>query len=250
MQSIHTAKHFADSTQQNVKKSIVDPDQSAASTKHGVIQEITAAITEQAKDAIIEVLQGSPVKTFKSSTPDSKHEQLELQRTIERSLGVTALSMAKDPMLSGNIALKNELREEMGGTPSSILNATQESVGQYRVRLQQGNASTSTKCSRTFRNNLVDLCSSEEDVKTAKSTISRKTKMKKRVLLKLLKMYKDEKDAEVKNRIKVTMKSLDSKNEKYNSEMLDFVLDVHTSDIESFDSNDAATSLLDFADED
>ena len=74
--------------------------------------------------------------------------------------------------------------------------------------------------------------------------------MKKRVLLKLLKMYKDEKDAEVKNRIKVTMKSLDSKNEKYNSEMLDFVLDVHTSDIESFDSNDAATSLLDFADED
>ena len=158
--------------------------------------------------------------------------------------------MAKDPMLSGNIALKNELREEMGGTPSSILNAMQESVGQYRRRLQQGNVSTSSKCSRTSRNNLVYLCSSKEDVQTTKSTTSRKTKMKKRVLLKLLKMYKDEKDAEVKNRIKGTMKSLDSKNEKYNSEMLDFVLDVHTSDIESFDSNDAATSLLDFADED
>ena len=73
--------------------------------------------------------------------------------------------------------------------------------------------------------------------------------MKKRILLKMLKMYKDEKDVEAKNWIKCAMKALDDKNEKYKSEMMDFILEVHTTDIESFDSNDAAVNLIEFADE-
>ena len=249
LQSIHTAKHFAAATSTTSKKQNQDLDQSAAaSTKHNVIREITSAITEHAKDAIIEVIQGgSPIKPFKSSTPDNKQEQLDIQRAIERSLGVTALSMAKDPMLSGNIALKNELREEMGGTPSNFLHATQENVGHYRRRVAHANNSTS-KCSRASRNNLVDLCLSEEDVETKNNNV-RKSKMKKRILLKMLKMYKDEKDVEAKNRIKCAMKALDDKNEKYKSEMMDFILEVHTTDIESFDSNDAAVNLIEFADE-
>lgn len=107
-----------------------------SSANHSVIREITSAITEHAKDAIVEVIQWSPLKVAKGSRDLHEPEQLQLQRVIEPSLGVTALSMAKDPMISGNMLLKNELREEMGGAPSTILTSTEETVGHYRNRMK------------------------------------------------------------------------------------------------------------------
>ena len=68
--------------------------------------------------------------------------------------------------------------------------------------------------------------------------------MKKRILLKLLKMYKEDTNVNVKAKIKYAMTAL---NEENKNEMKDFIFDVHTTDIESFDSSDAATNILDFS---
>ena len=81
------------------------------------MKELTQAITEHAKDSIVEVIQqqGSPVKKqcdWTQLTQDSTDEQVEVQRAIERSMGVTAISMAKDPMISGNVSLKMYLENK------------------------------------------------------------------------------------------------------------------------------------------
>ena len=68
--------------------------------------------------------------------------------------------MAKDPMISGNMLFKNKLREEMGGAPSTILTSTEETVGHYRNQMK---GHCKSKCSRSSRNDLVDLCSSDEE---------------------------------------------------------------------------------------
>ena len=111
---------------------------------------------------------------------------------IERSLGVTALSLAKDRMIAGNIGMKNELRMEMGGSPSTMLNNSNKTVGQYRNTLKT-NERSKMRCSRTSRNELVDLYEFDETVEEKKliveGTKSNKTKMKKRIMMKLLVMY-------------------------------------------------------------
>ena len=73
--------------------------------------------------------------------------------------------------------------------------------------------------------------------------------MQKRVLLKLLSMYKDEKDDIKKKKIKYAMKALDSANDSINHEMIDFTFNVYTTDLESFDSQDCANSIIYFAEE-
>ena len=83
---------------------------------------------------------------------------------------MTVLNMVKDPQVSGNIALKNALRDEMGGMPTSHLLATQESVGQHRQRM--GMKLSNAKCSRESRNELVDIYSSDEG--EAVETVSKK----------------------------------------------------------------------------
>ena len=83
--------------------------------------------------------------------------------------------MAKDPMISGNILLKNELREEMGGTPTTHINATKETVGQYRARMR---GHSTAKCSRSSRNDLVDLCSSEEEKDEKEKKVEKVRKLK------------------------------------------------------------------------
>lgn len=160
------------------------------------------------------------------------------------SLGVTALSMAKDPFISGNIALKNEFRAEMGDIPSTQLEGTQETVSQYRNRVRQ---SRKIKCARGYRNDLVDLCSvSEDEDRDVKLADERKTKMKKRVMMKLLMLHKESKDGAEKAKIKAAMKALDGKYGSNKNEMIELIFDVHTSEIESFDSGDAVTHILDF----
>ena len=65
LQSIHTAKHFeqyefSGASKKNCTPAAAASMQYQSSTKHSVIREITPAITEHAKDAIVEVIQGSP----------------------------------------------------------------------------------------------------------------------------------------------------------------------------------------------
>ena len=256
LQSIHTAKHYENSVATGAQATKKNPNLPRPSdtvhTQHSVIQEITKSITEHAKDAIIEVIQqGSPIKKLgwgNQSQESLLEEQVLIQRAIERSLGVTALSMAKDPMMAGNILLKNSLREEMGGAPTTTLSPTQETVSQYRSRRQRGHR-VGSGCSRTARNNLVDLSFTsdyEEEVKTMKL---RKTKMKKRVMIKMLKMYKDEPDKKEKAKIKYAMKAIDEKEENSKNEMIKFTFDVHTTELDSFDSDDAVTNILEFVDD-
>ena len=182
----------------------------------------------------------------------STHEQLQLEHMIKRSLGVTALSMAKDPMVSGNIGLKNEMRIEMSGAPSTQITKTGETVGQYRNRTQQqGKRSSKTRCSRTSRNNLVDLCESDEThVEEEKVEKENKMKMKKRIMMKLLEMYKNEKEENEKIKIKKAMRSLDDKHSSNKNGMIDFIFEVHTTSLGSFDSADAASNILVFANDD
>ena len=47
-----------------------------------------------------------------------------VQATIERSLAVASSKLAQDAAVSGNIDLKNQLHEEMGGKPTTILKGT------------------------------------------------------------------------------------------------------------------------------
>ena len=166
------------------------------------------------------------------------------------SLGVTALSMAQDPFISGNIALKNELRAEMGDIPSTQLVGTQETVNQYRNKMRMGKK---RKCSRSFRNDLVDLYSgseNEEECETKKVENERKIKLKKRVMIKLLKLHKDSKDGGEKANIKTAIEAVGGKNNENKIEMIDLIFDVHASEIESFDSNDAAIHILEFVSDD
>ena len=245
-----------------------------------MIKDLTSKITEHASDSILKVLQhASPVKQFDwakanqggnhYSNPSQfpRQEQLELQRAIEMSLGVTALSMAQDPFISGNIALKNELRAEMGDIPSTQLVGTQETVNQYRNKMRMGKK---RKCSRSFRNDLVDLYSGSENEEECETKLvenerkikhkeecetklvenERKIKLKKRVMIKLLKLHKDSKDGGEKAKIKTAMKAVGGKNNENKIEMIDLIFDAHASETESFDSNDAAIHILEFVSDD
>ena len=129
MQYIHTAKCFEE-FENNKNKKTCGNEQLAqdGSETHSVIRSITSAITEHAKDAILEVIQKNVPSPTKSPTRLPSHwsqdqlevnEPIQLQHMIERSLGVTALLMSKDLMIAGNMGLKNELRSEMGGCPST-----------------------------------------------------------------------------------------------------------------------------------
>ena len=104
--------------------------------------------------------QGLHSKASTSPLYSQGFDPRELQVALERSLGMTVLNMVKDPQVSGNIALKNALQDEMRGMPPSHLLATQESVGQHRQRM--GMKLSNAKCSRESRNELVDIYSSDE----------------------------------------------------------------------------------------
>ena len=289
--NIHTARRFEEWTASTTKKQSTCQSETAA-TQHTVIKDLTSKITEHASDSILKVLQhASPVKQFDwakanqggnhysnpkanqggnhYSNPSQfpRQEQLELQRAIEMSLGVTALSMAQDPFISGNIALKNELRAEMGDIPSTQLVGTQETVNQYRNKMRMGKK---RKCSRSFRNDLVDLYSGSENEEECETKLvenerkikhkeecetklvenERKIKLKKRVMIKLLKLHKDSKDGGEKAKIKTAMKAVGGKNNENKIEMIDLIFDAHASETESFDSNDAAIHILEFVSDD
>ena len=73
--------------------------------------------------------------------------------------------------------------------------------------------------------------------------------MKKAILLSLLTLYKNENDKSKRNKIKYAMKALDEKNDSVTNEMIDFTFNAFATEIESFDSMDAALNILDFAED-
>ena len=94
-------------------------------SSHTAIRDMTSTIAAHAQDSILRVLQqNSPVKTMSMSNQKlaaTQFDPREIQLAISQSLGVTALSLANDPMFAGNILLKNDLRSEMGGIPTTHL---------------------------------------------------------------------------------------------------------------------------------
>ena len=94
---------------------------------------------------------------------------------------------------------------------------------------------------------MIEIQDSSDDDSMVENDKSKNAKCKKRVLLKLLSMYKVEKDEMKKEKIKYAMKALDSANESVNNEMIDFTFNAHTTDLESFDSQECANSIIDFA---
>ena len=71
--------------------------------------------------------------------------------------------------------------------------------------------------------------------------------MKKAILLSLLNLFKNENDNSKRNTIKYAMKALDENNDTVNNEMIEFTFNAYATEIESFDSMDAALNILDFA---
>ena len=71
--------------------------------------------------------------------------------------------------------------------------------------------------------------------------------MKKATLLSLLNLFKNENNNSKRNKIKYAMKALDENNDTVNNEMIEFTFNAYATEIESFDSMDAALNILDFA---
>ena len=61
--------------------------------------------------------------------------------------------------------------------------------------------------------------------------------------------YQTEKDDSIKNRIKNAMKALDSDDDTVENEMIDFTFNAYIVDLDTFDSDDCADNILDFADD-
>ena len=98
----------------------------------------------------------------------------------------------------------------MGGTPSTHLVANKESVCQHRQKVAKKSAA---KCSRTSRNSLVDLSTLDENEEQSNENVlgtsmKDQAKTKKRILVKLLSMFKEEKDELKKNKIRYAIKAL------------------------------------------
>ena len=257
LQSIHHAKHYEDHVNKKRPK-----DKSIVPTAdHSIIRELTSTITSTAADSILKVLQNNcsikqelPFNQFIPCSTDlvtttgvDQYDQREIQLAIERSMGITALSLCKDNKIAGHVQLKNELRKELGGTPTTHLLSTNQSVSQHRNRKNYATGSKS-KCSRTSRNILVDLCSSSSD-ESNDSKVWTKTnqKLKKRIMMKLLKLYQNESDG--KKKMKYTMQALDDNNDIVKNEMIDLTFNVFSKDPDSFDSMEASLNMLNIADE-
>ena len=83
------------------------------------------------------------------------------------------------------------------------------------------------------------------------SSIKDKVRMKKMIMLiKIVSIFKNEKDEMKKNKIKYAMKALDDSNSEVKNEMIDFTFQVYATEIESFDSMDSPLNILDFTEND
>ena len=261
LQSIHHAKHY----ELYQGSTSTSKDTTAASAIHSIIRDLTSIIVSSSADSMLKVLQHHSTIKKLSGTPtpspdhrlfpkttgvecDNHCDPREIQVVIEHSLGVTALSLANETEIAGSVPLKNELREALGGVPTTHLVSPNETVSQYRHwRRYRSAAGSSAKCSRTSRNELLDLCSSdEEDGK--KTSLNLELKKKKMQIMKeFLLMYKNEKEEIKKKRIKYCMNCLNNKNKEVENEMIDYTFDVYTAELKIFDPKEAAIKILEFA---
>ena len=192
----------------------VSPSKYAEGTgKQSAIAKLTGAITDIAKDAIIETFQqNSPIRSlagFKTNLAKSTNHiatanctstcntsYVDVEAAIDQSLAISAHASAKSPSIATDIGLKNDLRKEMGGIPTTVLHGTNRgTVAQYQKKVS---SNSKAKCSRSYRNNL-DLSvfsdsSDDKELFEQKSKVDKKTLdkslLKKRVQVKLLQMHK------------------------------------------------------------
>lgn len=221
------------------------------------IGQITKIAAEVAKDSVIEVIQkDSPCKCNKHTScctactyhQSSNHIDLchsssydkdaDIRHTIKQSLGVTGSGLAKHPGVAGNIMLKNKLRKELGGKPTTTLSCSGLSVNQFWDRTKKAIGHW-YKCSRTSRNSLKNLWSSD-----SKSTKENKWRLVKRMKLKLLEIQfskTGEEKKKTKQKVKHIFDTLNGRKKvTEKNEMIPYICDMHISDPGTFDSKDAA----------
>ena len=196
LQSIHIAKSYEDFQNFKEKSSSTSSAGNASTgSTHTAIGQLTNVITDIAKDSILQVLQqDSPTKRPRGCCSSANHVNLydndsddgadnfNVKKTLDCSLGVTSTALARDPMIADNIGLKNQLCQEMGGTPSTVLNSTGQTVARYWDDNSRS-CGHHSRCPRSSRNSLLDLWSSDSN-KMKQS----KLKLLKRIKLKLFKI--------------------------------------------------------------
>ena len=134
-----------------------------SAARQTVFGDLIKSIIDTLATNTLRVLQGGyePVKINSSDnkkinmvnmvSPPKTHKKLPnvMEDTFERTLGLTAHAMLNDTLIASNMALRNQLSEELGGRPTTHLNSYGESVASYRRRMGKDNSS-----SRESRNNL------------------------------------------------------------------------------------------------
>ena len=274
--SIHHAKHYEHYKATNTTRQTTSNKDHTASETHSIIRDLTSTIVASSADSMLKVLQHHSPSKKVSGTPapssynyvvpkttgaecDNQYDPRELQVAIERSLGVTALSLAKNTEVAGSVPLKNELREALGGNPTTHLVTPNQSVAQNRHWRRFRDGSTA-KCPRTSRNNLLNLSDVEDDSKEMmesnlgkmESNLGDQTDAKRKkmqIMKEFLMMYKIEQDEMKKRKIRYCMKCLDDKNKETENEMIQYTFDVYTSELDAFDAQEAAINILEFAEE-
>lgn len=193
----------------------------------------------------------SPVSTQNASPTPNRAAAMRygLQRSVERTMGVAASGLMHSPEVAGNSMVRNHLREEFGGKPTTHLHSKGETVPQYFQRTGKDSRST-----RFSRNNLCDLSTENDDVNEAAGTPKKSksdSKMfkerKERVMSKLFDCKTETTDTIKRKKIKYTMKNFEDEQSMV-SKIFKTKSDRMTDN--EFVSSDEADKLINFFDDD
>ena len=151
------SKFEAESTKKDTKKSSssnsLNPEQ--ISSHQSVLGGIAKICSDSSTNAIIRVLQNSGgfnnhnQPTSAGKTNCLQDSQAPIRNTVHRAMGVASLGLTQNVTIAGDQNLRNKIRSELGGAPSTMLNETSETVSHYYQRTGKDNSS-----SRAYRNNL------------------------------------------------------------------------------------------------
>ena len=240
------SKFEAESTKKDTKKSSssnsLNPEQ--ISSHQSVLGGIAKICSDSSTNAIIRVLQNSGgfnnhnQPTSVGKTNCLQDSQAPIRNTVHRAMGVASLGLTQNVTIAGDQNLRNKIRSELGGAPSTMLNETSETVSHYYQRTGKDNSS-----SRAYRNNLKQSKKSQSE--GLKSQIYEENK--KRVSKRLLQRFRSTRDTLIKKKIKYCIKKL-----SYVSDdncMINTVFDLCTNEGESFSSFDVADDLINFVDD-
>ena len=158
LQRIYLAKMQEQEQKQEQNQS--RPSSVDTETHQSVIEDYVKTISDSAANTLLYVIQigESPRKT---NNKDQKFKSSQMKDTFDRAIGVSSYGLTKNEGIFGNQKICNKLREELGGTPTTLLHSTGESVAQYNNRNGKD-----TSSSRESRNNLIDLFETDETDKS------------------------------------------------------------------------------------